>query len=101
MDPETFANASDLFLKYVIQEEMKPCYRRGCVNLEKAVNKLHAMLKGDPRHAWAYVGGRYGRALLRGGLLNVMVPENQENPELWVRDWFRAYDDVGYLKYYS
>jgi len=98
MDPETFASASDLFLKIVLKEEMKPCYRRGCVNLEKAVDKLHAMLKGDPRHAWCYVGGRYGRALLRGGLLNVMVPENQGNPGLWVKDWYQVYDEIGYQK---
>lgn len=101
MNPETYADAADLFLKYVLQEEIKPCYIRCCVNLEKAVDKLHTILKGDPRHAWAYVGGRYGKALLRCGLLNVMGTENRENPELWVRDWFQAYDNVGYFKHFS
>lgn len=98
MNPELFSKAANLFMDYILEENISPIHRKGCPKLEKAVDKLHAMLKKDARHAWAYVGGRQGRALLRGGLLKLTEPSDTET---WVKDWFKRYDDYGYSKYFQ
>lgn len=46
-------------------------YRRGEPFLEKAVDILHKICKEEPRFAWCYEGGRWGKARLRKLLLGL------------------------------
>lgn len=62
----------------------KPLYRRASTEVEKAVEFAHQLLSQHPRYAWAYEGGRSGRARIRGTMLSE-VSDRTDHPDVF--DW--------------
>lgn len=60
----------------------KPLYRRASTEVEKAVEFAHQFLSQHPRYAWAYEGGRQGRARIRGTMLSV-IPDRSDDPDFF------------------